>query len=150
MSRDRDVRLAIQTALMDTNAFDGVYLWGLPENWGTGASAASAAFIEPVKSDQTDIDDSETTGDLHVTSKVTITFVQRMEDPQLCDEAVELLFDAAANALNGNNFGEFTVNGRTKFLSWQWQKRQPPERRITSTFQYEYIVSGWNAYDTTV
>ena len=47
MGRDRDVRNAIQSALMETGAFDSVWGWGLPENYGTGASNLAAAAIEP-------------------------------------------------------------------------------------------------------
>ena len=46
MSRDRDVRNAIQTALIQTGAFDAVWLWGMPEDYGTGASNLAVAAIE--------------------------------------------------------------------------------------------------------
>jgi hypothetical protein len=149
MSRDRDVRNAIQTALIETGAFDAVGIWGLPEDYGTGASALAAAAIEPASSDQTDRWDDATAGGLLITSTVTITFLYRHEDPQLRDEAVELLFDTAANALNGQCLADLTLPGLTRFVSWRWEKPEPPERRITSTFSYQYIVEGWDAYDTT-
>ena len=47
MARDRDVHSAIQAALVETNAFDNVYLWGLPEDYGSGSSATAIAVIEP-------------------------------------------------------------------------------------------------------
>ena len=40
MSRDRDVRNAIQSTLVATGAFDAVWIWGLPENQGEPASQA--------------------------------------------------------------------------------------------------------------
>ena len=43
MSRDRDVRNAIQQALIQTGAFDAVWLWGMPEDYGTGASNLALA-----------------------------------------------------------------------------------------------------------
>jgi hypothetical protein len=149
MSRDRDVRNAIQSALVETAAFDSVWIWGLPEDYGGGASSLAAAAIEPVSSDQTDRWDDAANGGLLVTSLVTITFLYRHEDPQLRDEAVELLFDTAANALNGQSLAELTLPGLTRFTSWRWEKPQAPERRITSTFSYQYIVEGWDSYDVT-
>jgi hypothetical protein len=144
------VRNAIQSALSATNAFDGVYLWGLPESWGTAASAAAAAVIEPCSSTQDDKWDAQTGGGLVVTSLVAITLLQRMEDPQLRDEAAELLLDTAANALNGADLVPgFTMPAFTRFRQWNWQKATPPERRITATFEYQYEIEGWDAYDTT-
>ena len=48
VSRERDVRNAIQAALMATGAFSGVWITGLPEKCGQGASDLTAAAIEPV------------------------------------------------------------------------------------------------------
>ena len=148
MPRDRDIRNAIQQALLDTNMFDAVHMTGLPEDWGFGASELAAAAIEPGNETDDDKWDASPYGDLLETALVTITFAQRMDDPQLCDEAVELLFDVAANALNGSNFGGFTVPGLTKFKSRRWEKRKHPERRITAVFTYQTIIPGWNAYGT--
>ena len=147
--RDRDVRNAIQAALVETNAFDSVYLRGLPEDYGTGASGLAAAAIEPLSSDQTDRWDSQPEGGLLVSSLVTITFLYRQEDPQLRDEAAECLFDTAADALNGQSLAQFTVPGLTRFVSWRWEKPTPPERRIAAVFAYAYIIESWDSYDVT-
>jgi len=146
--RDRDVRNAIQAALIATGAFDGVWIWGLPENFGTGASEAAAAAIEPVSSTQDDRWDSETAGGLIVTSQVRLTLLYRHEDPQLRDEGAELLLDTAANALNGQSLAGLTLPGLTRFTTWSWQNATPPERRIAAMFSYQYIVEGWDSYDT--
>ncbi len=149
MSRDRDVRDAIQTALVATNAFDGVFLWGKPEDYGSGASLALIAVVEPESSTQDDRWDTQTTGGLLVTSRVTITLYARAEDPQIRDEAVELLLDITANALNGQSLAELTLPGLTRVVSWRWAPPAPPERMIPVIFSYQYIVEGWEAYDTT-
>jgi len=149
MSRDRDVRTAIQTALMATNAFDAVYLWGLPEVYGSGASAAAVAAVDPVSSTQSDRWDSQTAGGLVVESRVAITLIARNDDPQLRDEAAELLLDKAANALNGQSLAGLTLPALTRFQSWSWTTPTPPERRIDAAFSYQYIVEGWGNYDTT-
>ncbi len=153
--RDRDVRNAIRDALLATSAFDAVWIWGLPEDYGSAASQLKAAAIEPVSSDQSDRWDAQPAGGLIVTSKVAITFLARDDDPQARDETAELLFDTAANTLNGENFAEYngnvamTMPGWTRFLSWRWEKPVAPERRIAATFSYAYIVEGWDNYDTT-
>jgi hypothetical protein len=147
LARDRDVRNAIQSALVETGAFDSVWIWGLPDDCGTGASLLAAAAIEPASSNQTDHWDATPGGGLLITSLVTITFLYRHEDPQLRDEAVELLFDTAADALNGQCLAGFTLPGLTRFMSWRWEKPAAPERRIASIFSYVYVVEGWDAYD---
>ncbi len=151
MSRDRDVRNAIQAVLVATGAFDpnAVWIWGLPEDYGTGASSLAAAAIEPFSSEQTDAWDDVPVAGLVVKSLVTITFLYRDDDAQLRDEACELLFDTAANALNGRKLADFTLPALTRFVSWRWEEPTAPERRITATFSYVYIVEGWAAYDVT-
>jgi hypothetical protein len=145
--RDRDVRNAIQTALVATGAFDGVYVWGLPEDYGSGASNAALAVIEPESSTQDDRWDAAPEGGLIATSRVTITLIFRAEDPQVRDEAAELLVDTAADALNGQSLAGLTLPQLTRFVSWRWEKPAPPERRIASIFSYQYIVEGWDFYD---
>ncbi len=149
MARDRDVRDAIQSALQATEAFDAVYLWGLPEDYGSGGSQLAIAVIEPESSTQEDLWDAQPSGTLQVTSRVTITLLARNVDPQLRDAAVEDLFDTAANALNGASLANFTEPAHSKFTSWRWQPPTAPERRIAATFTYRYLVSGWDAYDIT-
>jgi hypothetical protein len=147
--RDRDVRNAIHDALVATGAFDGVWIWGLPEHYGSGSSQLAAAAIEPESSSQDDRWDGGTETALVVTSLVIITLLYRHEDPQLRDEAAELLMDTAANALNGRSLAALTLPDLTRFLSWRWQNPTPPERRIAAVFSYQYIVEGWSAYDVT-
>jgi hypothetical protein len=147
--RDRDVRNAIQAALVATGAFDGVWIWGLPEEHGTGSSQLAAAAIEPESSSQQDHWDGGPGTGLLVTSRVIITLLVRCEDPQLRDEGVELLVDTAADALNGQSLAGFTLPDVTRFLSWAWLAPTPPERRVKATFQYAYLVDSWAGYDVT-
>ena len=148
MARDRDVRNAIQAALLQTGAFDAVWMWGMPEEYGSAASERAVAAIEPFSSEQLDRWDYAPPGGLLVSSRVNIILLYRHEDPQLRDEAVELLFDVAANALNGQSLAGLTLPQLTSFSSWRWEKPAAPERQITATFLYHYIVEGWNSYDT--
>jgi hypothetical protein len=148
MSRDRDVRNAIQTALLQTGEFDAVCMWGMPEDHGTGASNLAIAAIEPSASEQLDRWDYAPPGGMVISSRVNVILAYRHEDPQLRDEAAELLFDTAANALNGQSLAGLTLPQLTNFTSWRWEKAEAPERRITATFLYHYIVEGWNSYDT--
>jgi hypothetical protein len=147
--RDRDVRNAIVTALQITGAFDsgGVWITGLPEDSGSAASDFAAAAIEPDSSNQEDRWDSQTDGGLIITSRVRITLLFRNADPQLRDEGAEQLLDVAADALNGQNLAGLTLPGMTRLTSWTWQPPTAPERRITATFTYSYIVDGWGSYD---
>ena len=147
--RDRDVRNAMQAALAATGAFDAVWLWGLPEAHGSGASRLAIATIEPVSSVQDDRWDSAATGSLVVTSQVAITLLARHEDPQTRDENAELLLDVVANALNGQSLAGFTIPELTRLASWRWSPPSAPERRVEAIFGYQYIVDFWNSYDLT-
>jgi hypothetical protein len=147
--RDRDVRNAIQTTLVATGAFDGVWIWGMPDSFGTGSTQLAAAAIEPVSSTQSDRWDSQDTGGLIVMSRVAITFLYRHDDPQIRDEGAELLVNIAGNAINGQSLAGLTLPGLTRIDSWTWAPPTPPERRIKAIFSYQYIVEGWGSYDAT-
>jgi hypothetical protein len=149
VSRDRDVRNAIQAALLATSQFDAVWIWGLPENYGAAASNLAAAAIEPVGTEETDRWDSEPDGALEFASTVRLTLLYRNDDPQLRDEGAELLLDTATNALNGQSLAGLTLPPWTIITAWSWAEPVPPERRITATFRYRYLVEGWAALDTT-
>jgi hypothetical protein len=149
VSRDRDVRNAIQAALVASNAFDAVWIWGLPEDYGSAASLQAAAAIVPQSSRQEDLWDAQAAGGLVITSRVGLTLLYRNEDPQLRDEGAELLLDTAANALNGQSLAGWTLPAFTRITEWAWQAPTVPERRITATLSYQYIVEGWDEYDTT-
>ena len=150
MSRDRDVRNAVQAALIATGAFDAVWIWGLPEDYGTGASNMAAAALEADETTENDPWDSQPTGGLVMTSVMTITLLYRAEDPQLRDEAAELLIDTTCNALNGQSLARFTIPAWTRVRRWKWEKAAAPERRITARLEYQYIVEGWDSFDTTL
>lgn len=151
MSRDRDVRDAVQVALLATNAFDpdAVFIWGLPEDYGTGASKVCAAVLVPQSSRQEDLWDSAPAGGLVITSRLGITLLYRNEDPQARDEGAELLLDTAANALNGQSLAGLTFPQMTRIIQWDWQPVTVPERRIQAILTYQYIVEGWESYDVT-
>ncbi len=149
MSRDRDVRNAVQAALIETNAFNGVWIWGLPEQYGTGADEQAAAAVVPQSSRQEDLWDAAPAGGLVITSRVGLILLYRHTDPQLRDEGTELLLDTAANALNGQSLAGLTFPQTTRVTGWDWQPAEAPERRIQATLTYQYLVEGWDEYDTT-
>jgi hypothetical protein len=157
MSRDRDVRNAIQMVLAATRAFDvlpdggyAVYVWGPPDEKGTGSSQQAAAWVVPMSSCQEDLWDASPSGGLVITSRVAIILAYRNEDAQLRDEGVELLLDTATNALNGQSLASFTLPQTTRIIQWEWQKPTAPERQINAILSYQYIVDPtWDSYDTT-
>ena len=146
--RDRDVRNAIQLLLLSTNVFDAVWLGVLPEGASEAASNLCSAAIEPDRSAFTPAWDSGVVSGVVVTSRVQLTFSARHSDPQLRDELAELLLNTAGNALNGEQLGGLVMPQMTRFLSWEWQTPSPPERRIISVFEYQYLQTGWNSLDT--
>ena len=149
MARDRDVRNALQVVLQNTGQFDNVYVSGLPEDYGIGSDRVSIAVIEPVSSTERDDWDSETTGGILIQGTAQITLLARQPDPQLRDEAVELLLEYTANTVNGQSLAGLTLPPWTRITAWRWLPATHPERRIQATFQYSYIVEGWGSLDET-
>jgi hypothetical protein len=147
--RDRDVRNAIQAALTSTDAFNGVHVWGLPEDYGSGSSEQAAVWIVPQSSRQEDFWDSAPAGGLVITTRIGLLLAYRHDDPQTRDEGAELLLDTAANALNGQSFGGLIFPETARVTSWDWQPPTSAERRIQATFSCQYIVEGWDEYDVT-
>jgi hypothetical protein len=143
------VRNAVVTALQATNAFDGVFVWGLPEDHGTGSSKQAEAIVTPQSSRQEDLWDAAPAGGLVITSQVAITLFYRNEDPQLRDEGAELLLDTTANALNGQSLGGLTFPQTTRITQWNWPPPASVERQIQTVLSYQYIVEGWESYDVT-
>ena len=145
--RERDVRTAIQTLLEQTGAFDGVYLSGLPEDRGEAAADAHAVSIEPAGTTGADVS-ADDDGDLIMTCRVNLVFLSRHEDPQIRDENVEQLLNVAADALSGQSLDGATLPAKTRIVLWTWQKPTAPERRITATLEFQYLVDGWAGFNT--
>ncbi|MHB1558862.1 MAG: hypothetical protein ACYC61_15525 [Isosphaeraceae bacterium] len=147
MARERDVRNAIQASLLATGAFSDVWLTGLPEDYGQGASNITAAAIEPVATRQLGGWDSSPAGALELRADLAVTLLARHPDPQLRDELAEQLLDYLINAVNGSSLAGLTVPQCTLVTSWKWQSPKAPERRITATVEFTYLVA-WNSFDT--
>lgn len=149
-ARDRDVRQAIVTLLEATGQFDGVYLGGLPEDGGQAAGNLRAVALDQIGTTETDRwDSSDSTSDLVMTSQVRLIVMARDDDGVVRDEMAENLVDVIGNTLNGVSIASLTLPPFTRIKSWAWQKETPPERRITILFEYQYLVPGWNQFDTT-
>ncbi|MGC8638733.1 MAG: hypothetical protein ACP5XB_02510 [Isosphaeraceae bacterium] len=145
--RERDIRIAIHDLLEQTDAFDGVYLTGLPEARGEPADDAQAVSIEPSKTTSSDVSDDDN-GDLLLTCQVDLVFLARHENPWVRDENVERLLNVAADALSGQSLGGATIPAKTRIVAWTWQKPAAPERRITAALQFQYLVAGWTGFNT--
>ena len=145
--RERDIRNLIGDLLDQTGAFDGVYLSGLPEERGENCGDSRAVVIEPdmtTRADPTDDFD----GDPLLSCQLKLIFMARDEDPQVRDEAAELLLNVAAVALDGNTLSGMALPSRTKIRSWSWHKPVAPERRITAMLEFQYLGDGWAGFNT--
>lgn len=147
MARERDVRNAIQQALLATGEFSDVWLTGLPEEYGRAAGELAAAAIEPVATQLVTGSDAAPSGFLDFNAQVLVTLLARNPDAQLRDEAAELLLDYLANAVNGQSLAGLTLPQKTLVTGWKWLPPLAPERRIAATVTFAYIVR-WNSFDT--
>jgi hypothetical protein len=147
MARERDVRNTIKELLLATGAFSDVWITGLPEDYGQAASSLTAAAIEPVSTRLTSGWDAAPSGGLDYTSELSVSLLARHPDPQLRDELAEQLLDYLINAVNGQSLAGLTIPQHTMITSWQWLTPKPPERRITATVGFAYLVT-WDTFDT--
>jgi hypothetical protein len=147
MARERDVRNAIKDALVATGVFSDVWLTGLPEGFGQGASELTAAAIEPLSTQIATGWDAAPSGGLDYTAELAVTLLARHPDPQLRDELAEQLLDFLINAVNGQSLADFTIPQQTMITSWRWLPAKAPERRINATVGFAYIVT-WDGFDT--
>lgn len=146
--RERDVRRAMRDLLMQTGSFDEAHLT-MPDAFGFGASEGAAVVVEPDSTTDADLyDGGMATGSIR-TARVIVTFLARNPDPELCDDACELLLMVAGNALNGQKLVDgFTIPDKSKFGGWRWLPRTPPERRIVAPFYFGYDTAGWDTDGT--
>ena len=147
MSRERDIRDAIKSALVATDLFDDAWLTGLPEEYGQGASETAAAAIQPVTTRRLSGWDGEPGGQVEYASTIRVTLLRRNPDPQLRDEQAEQLLNTLINAVDGQALVPgLTVPQLTAVASWSWQEERPPERRIVAMVQTHYLVA-WGGFD---
>jgi hypothetical protein len=148
MTRERDIRKAIEELLVATNAFSYVAA-DLPEDYGFGASQLTAAVVSPDRTAATTGWDSQLEGGLAYTAQVVVTILVRDEDKTVRDDLAERLLNVLQNAVNGQSLADMTMPGMTRVTGWRWLKVTPPERRIAAVVSFVYIVEGWGQRDTT-
>lgn len=144
--RERDVRVAIYDLLDSTGAFDRVYPGTIPDGDCEPSGLSRTVSIEPsgtVLAAQGD----DVHGAITATATVMIVLRARDDDPTARDDAVELLLNTTAAALNGRSLAGVSLPGSTRLRSWTWRKAAPPERRIEATLEYLYLVEGWDGFD---
>jgi hypothetical protein len=124
-----------------------VWLTGLPEDHGQGASSLTAAAIEPLSTRLASGWDAAPAGGLGYRSELAVSLLARHPDPQLRDELAEQLLNLLINAVNGLSLAGLTIPQHTMITAWRWMPSRPPERRITATVGFAYIVT-WDGFDT--
>ncbi len=146
MAFDAEIEDAIVAALQGTNAFDAIYT-----NRQTGDEAAedlTAVSVEPIDGNEVDSWD-DTAGYLVVDERMSIVFMVRGQDPSARDLTLKQVFSTAQNVLNGQSFGGLTCPGFTRFRSWKRESRVSSEDKLTTVFQYRYLVAPWTGFDIT-
>ena len=148
--RDWYVLEAIRDRLAETNAFDDVYLSGLPDGQGRGAGELKVAILEPADWDELDESDDEADVQDTVRVRFRLTLIVREEDPELRDREVDRLLNVAKNAINGQPLvPDQTIPGWTKLRKGKWEKAVTPERRMTVAGETAYWVDGETSHDET-
>lgn len=147
-ARDRDIRAAIRDALAATRCYDGVYLSGLPEDFGQSSGRLLVAVVEPGGARVESPWDAAPEEGLVVRGSAALTLIARHEDPEIRDQDAEWLVAIACNALNGQTLAGVTSPQFSMVESWRALPAQAPERRFQATFNYLYFVEGVNNFNT--
>lgn len=148
MSEEANIIQAMAATLLGSGFFDDVYTTGLPKLDDQSAEDLRAVAIMPMSGTESDQYDAPTAGYQCEDAQVKFVFVVRAKDEAVRDRTVSLLFNYARNALNGQSIAGLTLPQWTKFTSHKWEDPAPPERKITATFQYRYLVQGWTSFAT--
>jgi hypothetical protein len=146
--RDRDILEAAHDLLAATGEFDGVYLTGLPEEKGRPSGHRNACALAVLDWDDTSFaeDQSQTA----ITRKVrwAVTLMARREDPDARDRELDRLAQVAMNTLDGVSLAGLTFPAQTKLKKGRYEKPAPPERRLTVTGEFAYLVTGYGGHAT--
>jgi hypothetical protein len=153
--RERDIRNAIRSALVATDAFDdgGVVLWGFRDASDQGADRTRAVSILPGPGKEDDKWDGVLDGQMLEMDHARLIIRVRDEDIQKRDEDADRLLNICKDALNGaalnTVLGEPVIYPQwTKIISWDWREPTPPQREIECVFQYLFDAPTWTGFDT--
>ncbi len=145
-SRDRDVFLAMQAALVATNEFDVVPLHRDIEHVRASDEARVVASFQRTNWAEENIAE----GCLIRTVQFDLTIALRVEDEVDSFEAKERLENIAKNTIGGQSFASIT------FLESTWLRAgaddlsaRHPEARSTLTGQFAYVLNGFADNNTT-
>lgn len=147
--RDADVIDAIIAALRATRAFDEVAWSEIPERHGRRADMSALATVEPNDWNEIDEWDGEPDGlgDV-VRSTFTLTLYSRHSDPRIRDRKLDRLLSFAKNAIDGNGFGGLVMPDLTILRRGKYSPASHPERRMTVTGEYAYLIDGSQSHST--
>ena len=141
MSRERDIRNAVQDAVSATGEFDAVWQGGLVDPRGQAASEWKGLGIEPASTSRGTGYDAETGGGWVYECRIDLEIVVRNDDTIARDEEAERLLNVVRNVAYGS-LGGLTLAQRTYVDSWRWLRPVPPERRIRCVLAAPYLEEG--------
>jgi hypothetical protein len=137
LSRERDIRRAVQDLLVATGAFSEVYLGSWDER-GRAADDLRGCSIEPDRTGKGEGFDAEAWGGWTYDCQITLVVCVRDIDPVVRDEAAEQLLNVVRNTLYGALAG-MTLYQKTYIDSWNWLPAQAPERKIRCVLKCPYL-----------
>jgi hypothetical protein len=146
--RDRDILKAIAGLIRNTNQFDDVFTWGMPEFQGSSASEVKVACVEITNFEEHTQADDFAAIPQDRTIYFDITVLVRMNDPDLRDDEADRLVNVCANALTGQSILGQTVLDWTRIARGRWLKATAPERRVVCSSQCTYTVFDYTSAST--
>lgn len=147
--RDRPILKLIKAALDATGEFHEVTTAGEPEFAGVSSESYKLASLELGKWKEEFLGwDTNAVAQLR-TVQFTLTVHVRDPDPVARDNEADRLYAVAANAVNGNSFGDTTFTDFTYLHGGRQLPVRGAERRTEITGQFAYEISNWNTRNTT-
>ena len=137
--RDQDVFRAIKAALEATGAFEAVLLHQDPDRPRVANDRSPIATVRRTSANEVDLCGFPITRERAVDYELTIAV--RGMDPEARFEALDLLRDLAADALDGRSLASLTLPSRTTLAgSIDDLKAGPPEHRVTMKGRFAYLI----------
>lgn len=146
--RDRDIRNAIQAALLTTDAYDEVILGRQEDDYTVSGIESRTVILEPMDQGMMLHHDYAAIANLMVDSRLRLSFLSRCDDPQTRDERLEAMINAAYNTMTAVSWLGVTYPAFCLFVQHaKWLPPKHPMRRADAIYSYRYDTGP--SFDTT-
>ena len=147
--RDWTILRDIIARLQTTGEFDDILVSDSPDLKGVRADRLAIAIVSPGSGDETETTDDQINDQIERRVKWSLEIRVRHADPQKRDERCEYLLNVARAALDYRELAGGTLPEWTRITQDRYEKPNPPERSLTATGEFTYLIDGPHHRDLT-